>query len=130
MGRIIEHNWKQYKKCNQCWVTKEVTEYKSNWYNKNWVKVYKPTCKYCFNLMERNSRILKTEQYLKVKANRNKYREENKEKCKEYNKKYYANLSKYDKKKIMVRNTNNRYKRNWFIYAKIRWIKIKILRII
>ena len=130
MNRIFEYKWKLYKKCSNCNIKREVTEFKSNWYTAKWTKIYKPKCKSCFNLIERNSRILKTKQYLKIKETRNKYREENKDRFNKYNKKYYDNLSETQKNKIMKQNYDNRIKRNWFIKNKLHWIKTKLLRII
>jgi len=58
-NRVFEYNWRLYKKCKNCGCTKEITKFHSNWFSKKWTKIYKSSCQYCSNIINRNKRIIK-----------------------------------------------------------------------
>jgi hypothetical protein len=42
------------KVCKNCGIEKEITQFGSNWFSKKGTHIYKPSCKYCTNLIKRN----------------------------------------------------------------------------
>lgn len=107
MNRVFEYEWLLYKKCNNCNVTKEVKDFKSNWYNKNRVKLYKPYCWYCWNIMQRNLKILDKERHNKQKERMREWRRANKDKTREYSRTYYKSLNKEEYRKLLKKNRKN-----------------------
>ena len=97
-NRVFIYKWKKYKKCRNCKVTREVSEYKSNWYSYNWNKRYKPLCRYCDNLIQRNSVILKTDIYKHNLEVRRLYVDKNREKFNKANREYYHKKKNNGKK--------------------------------
>jgi len=94
--RIIERDWKAYKRCTNCDVWKEWTLEN---YHKSW-DTLSSTCKYCRCLIARNDRKLRPEIHREISKRRNikdadkrkayqkQYREANKEKARLYQIKY------------------------------------------
>ena len=104
-NRVFEKQGIKYKKCKNCNVEKEVKDLKPNWYSKNWTKIYKPLCKYCFSIEIHNDTILKPPRYWRRISNRRKYENDNREKMREYGREYYEK-----NKEILKRKTRNFYR--------------------
>ena len=113
------------KKCKNCMVEKLVSEFRFNWYSRNWKKVYKPYCSYCYNLMGRNDRIINGDE---IRRKRREYESKNREKIRNYKREAYAKMTPEQKKYIQRRNRKwrNRNKLIW----KRRWIRIQVIRIL
>lgn len=129
-NKIFEYEWKKYKKCANCNIKREVKDFQKNWYSKTWLITYKPKCKFCFNLIKRNERIINPESNQILKEKRREYCKTIKEKIKIYWKKRYNNLEPKGKKELIKRTKENRHKRNWKIQTAISRRKNKILKII
>ncbi len=78
-NRVVEFKWIKYKKCTNCEVKREVTEFVSNGYSAKGTKLYKPKCKACFNLIVRNDRIMKEPSSYKANNRSKKYYKQNKD---------------------------------------------------
>lgn len=104
------------KTCKNCWITRELTEFKKNWYTKKWALTYKPICKLCMNLMLRNSLkdtiimvrwkpvLVPNEKRLKKNAYNREFKARNPQ-IKEKQKEYYHSLSPEVKRARQVRQT-------------------------
>ena len=115
------------KTCRNCWVTREIEFFNSNWYSRNWKKTYKPFCKYCQSIMQKNSRkpeivIIRwkvfekeKETNIKLKEKKRQHYKENREKLLAYKREFYANLSEDKKQKIIRRVSLLSKKRLWQI---------------
>ena len=57
-NRIFEKDWIKYKKCRNCEIVRELTEFYKKWLDSNWKHRYNPRCKYCSSMIERNKRKL------------------------------------------------------------------------
>lgn len=109
-NRVIKFNGEIYKTCKNCWVTKNVTEFKSNWYSRIGTKLYKPDCKYCLWIKLRNYRILNNKE---VNEKRKVWADKNRELIREHGRNRYARKTEEEKKKILLRNRINYRKRLW-----------------
>lgn len=111
------------KKCNNCNITKDLKDFKSNWYSKKWTKLYKPQCKYCMNLYLKNYYkdrivierwkpvIIANEKRLeKIKHKQNRY-QKNKERINAKEKARYHSKSPKEKRKTQIRQTRLAKKR-------------------
>ena len=105
------------KCCRNCWITRELTEFKKNWKTKLWTITYKPICKPCMNLMIRNSLkdtivmvrwkpvVIPNEKRLKKNAYNREFKARNNEKIKAKQIEYYYSLSPEVRRARQVRQT-------------------------
>lgn len=115
------------KKCNNCWITKPLDNFKSNWVTKKGTKTYKPKCKPCMNLILKNSLqdtiimvrwkpvLVPNEKRLKKNERQNEYRRDikTKERYSTKNKEYYHALSPEVKRTRQIQNTKLARKRRY-----------------
>ena len=88
------------KKCYKCKEEKELTEFSKNKLKKDG---YDGKCKSCFKEYRENNKE-------KIKEYRKEYKKYNKEKIKEHNKKYYEKIKEYHKEYFKEYRKNNKEK--------------------
>lgn len=82
----------KWKRCKTCDGWKIASE---NFWLNHWIgSSYKAHCRYCFNLMKRNKRILDPEQTAKETASKKRWRHNNQERYNKYRLDYYHKTKK------------------------------------